>query len=190
MKKRIISIFIVMLLLMSSWQGIIFTSAYDGITNGCKTDYEINVDLIKEADINVKRATINQNNIKKETFTTTYNGEPRTLSFSSQTPGVVFKFSTSENGTYTTTIPEFVNAGSYTIYYKATASGYIAKQGSAILVIEPVKLTVTAENKSKIYGYDDPSLTWKITSGQMVKNETLKGIACTRGAGNSVNTSG
>ena len=53
--------------------------------------------------------------------------------------------------------------------------------------ITKVALTITAESKSKVYGQVDPALTYQITAGALVGDETLSG-SLTRVPGEVVNS--
>ena len=52
------------------------------------------------------------------------------------------------------------------------------------LKIAQVKLTVTADNKSKTYGESDPTLTWQITEGKLAGSDMLENISISREEGN------
>jgi len=83
------------------------------------------------------------------------------------------------------TVPVVNDIGSYTATFVPTdgASNYYPLTQEVVLQISPVELTVTAENKSKEYGEADPALTWSITSGTTIGNETLTGISVSRAKG-------
>ena len=49
--------------------------------------------------------------------------------------GAEISYCTSETGTYAQTKPEFIDAGSYTVYYKAEKDGYETEKGMAKVVI-------------------------------------------------------
>ncbi|MBQ9785916.1 MAG: InlB B-repeat-containing protein, partial [Clostridia bacterium] len=57
-------------------------------------------------------------------------------------------YSTSSSGTYTSIIPTYTNAGTYTVYYKATASNHGTLSGSFTITINAQKLS------------DATNLTW------------------------------
>ena len=73
--------------------------------------------------------------------------------------GVTYTYADTENGTYSTTVP--TQAGSHwvkatvaaTVDYKACVSAPVK------FTISQKTVTVTAEDKSKVYGADDPTLT-------------------------------
>ena len=64
---------------------------------------------------------------QKKAFT--YNGADQEIEYDITTneadeSKISLTFSDSADGTYTPAIPKFKNAGTYTVYYKATAPGY------------------------------------------------------------------
>src|SRR5262249_16409081 len=71
------------------------------------------------------------------------------------------------------------NVGSYAINQGTltvkNAANYTLTFRSDFLTITPRAITVTADARSKVYGGADPALTYKITSGNLVGNDTLKG---------------
>ncbi|MCV2368754.1 MBG domain-containing protein [Roseateles oligotrophus] len=78
------------------------------------------------------------------------------------------------------------NAGSYAIDASALAnSNYAITANNGSLTISPRPLTVTADAKSKVYGNTDPALTWQVSNGSLVGEDTLSG-ALTRAAGSNV----
>ena len=101
----------------------------------------------------------------------TYDGQAHTIAVGGT--DTMFKREKTDADYTLTAPPEYINAGSYTIYYKTTVDnpmyGYIPGEqeklhieGTAVLTIEPKAVTVTAENKSKIRGADDPVFTWTV----------------------------
>ena len=66
-----------------------------------------------------------------------FNGNPHSITVNVTTPasGYTITYSTTENGTYTTTKPTFTQIGTYTVYFKITASNYADFSGSAIVKI-------------------------------------------------------
>ncbi|MBQ8749698.1 MAG: hypothetical protein IJZ29_04460 [Clostridia bacterium] len=75
----------------------------------------------------------------------TYNGTAQTPTLTNTLVAVgnqtiTVTYSASENGTYSSTIPSFTNAGTYTIYYKATASNHSEKIGSITIVIDSLSI--------------------------------------------------
>jgi len=78
------------------------------------------------------------------------------------------------------------NVGGYTIDASALANGnYLITANNGELTISQRPITVVADDKNKVYGNDDPSLSWKITNGNLVGGDTLSGVL-TRTAGENV----
>ncbi len=69
----------------------------------------------------------------------------------------------------------------------ATADNYDITFTNGILTITPAPLTVTADAKGKIYGEADPALTYLVTSGTLINEDTLVGDLL-RVAGKNVGT--
>jgi len=55
------------------------------------------------------------------------------------------------------------------------------------LTISQRPITVVADDKNKVYGNDDPSLSWQVTAGNLVGTDTLSG-ALTRTVGENVDS--
>ena len=58
---------------------------------------------------------------------------------------------------YDSAIPTFTNAGSYTVYVKATLANYTDAFTTATVSIDPAVLTITAENKTVTFGGTAPA---------------------------------
>ncbi|MCQ4833583.1 MBG domain-containing protein, partial [Hungatella sp. SL.1.14] len=67
----------------------------------------------------------------------------------------------STNGTeYSETAPTFTEAGTHTVYVKATNPNYKETEAvSAAVVIRPRNVTITVNSASKTYGTKDPEFT-------------------------------
>ena len=113
--------------------------------------------------------------------TVTYDGQLHTITYD-EADGVTFK---QADGTYLPIPPSYKNAGSHDIEYKTTVDnpmyGYIQDvpeklsiDGKATLTINPAELTVTAENKTKIYGEDDPEYTFTVEG--LIDGETVDDV--------------
>ncbi|MGV0969271.1 MBG domain-containing protein [Empedobacter sp. ULE_I136] len=79
------------------------------------------------------------------------------------------------------------NVGNYTINQGTLAASpnYNFTYQKADLAITKASLTVTADSKSKVYGTNDPSLTYQITSGKLIGTDQLTG-SLARDAGENV----
>jgi hypothetical protein len=67
----------------------------------------------------------------------------------------------------------------------ALSDNYAISYIGADLTITARPITVTADVKSKVYGEDDPALTWQITSGSLAFSDAVTG-SLTRAAGEDV----
>ena len=111
--------------------------------------------------------------------TVTYNGQEQTLDYVPE-DNVVVTFKQAD-GNYTSELPKYKNAGSYDIEYMTTVDNplypaysdeeTIEVEGVAVLTINPKELTVTAENKSKVFGEQDPEFTFTVNG--IVDGETV-----------------
>jgi hypothetical protein len=81
------------------------------------------------------------------------------------------------------------NVGTYAIQQGtlALSANYVLTYVGASLVIGPRPITITAQPKSKVYGDADPTLTYDITSGTLVGEDTFSG-SLSRTAGEDVGT--
>lgn len=91
--------------------------------------------------------------------------------------------------TYTRTSGE--NVGSYvisaTLAPAAKLVNYSITYNTGTFTITPRPITVTADNKSKVYGTSDPVLTYTITAGSLVPGDNFTG-ALTRDSGEDIGT--
>ena len=65
-----------------------------------------------------------------------YNGRPRSFGVTTDEEDVEITYSTDLNEEYTSTVPTFKNAGTYTVYYKATKPGFRTTYGSYTVTID------------------------------------------------------
>ncbi|MFV0188522.1 beta-propeller fold lactonase family protein, partial [Empedobacter falsenii] len=79
------------------------------------------------------------------------------------------------------------DVGNYTINQGTlnASTNYNFTYQKADLAITPASLTVTADSKSKVYGTNDPTLTYQITSGKLIGTDQLTG-SLARDAGENV----
>lgn len=91
-------------------------------------------------------------------------------------------------GEYVETIPTKKDAGTYHVYYMSVGNAgydnYVAPD-PIIVTIAPAPVTVTAVNKTKVYGEADPTLTY--TSEGLFNGDAITGTL-TRVAGENVGT--
>ena len=81
------------------------------------------------------------------------------------------------------------NVGTYAITQGTLAlnNNYALTYVGANLTITPRAITVTADSMTKIYGSDDPTFTYQITSGSLLGTDVLSG-SLARAAGEDVGT--
>lgn len=104
----------------------------------------------------------------------TYNKTEQALVTVGATVGGAMQFST-DGESYSVEVPTGKDAGQYTVYYKVVPddnhNGTDAQQ--VTVTILPKALTITADAKSKVYGEDDPTLTY--TSEGLVDGDVIEG---------------
>ena len=89
-----------------------------------------------------------------------YTGEAQTLITAGEVTGFTFQYKVGENGEYSADLPTATDAGSYTVYYKATNGNEEQDiTGSLEVSIAKAALTITAENKEVVYGYAAPGFS-------------------------------
>ena len=105
--------------------------------------------------------------------TLTYIGEAQYLINPGEAVGGTMVYSLTENGEYTTSIPQGTNAGEYTVWYyvQGDANHKDSAKDSVSVSIAKAPLTVTADAKAKIYGDEDPTLTY--TEEGLLGGDTL-----------------
>ena len=95
-----------------------------------------------------------------------------------------------EDGTFTSEVPKFKDAGSYKVEFKISKEGEDDDFGTSRVTIKKRSITVKAKDLEKTYSGEDPKLTYEVTSGELVDGETLDGITLTREAGENVKAGG
>ena len=95
-----------------------------------------------------------------------FNGENQSLDAATVTvtKGTTILYATEEDAAEKDWVDDITalgqtNKGAYTVYVKAVNPNYETAKGKAVLTITPKEVTVTAENKTKVYGEEDPALT-------------------------------
>ncbi|HLJ17585.1 MAG TPA: YDG domain-containing protein [Bryobacteraceae bacterium] len=81
------------------------------------------------------------------------------------------------------------NVGTYAIQQGSLTTGanYALSYVSALLTINPARITVAADAKAKTYGQADPALTYQVTSGALVSGDSFSGLL-TRVTGQNMGT--
>ena len=86
------------------------------------------------------------------------------------------KYREGTEGEYVETIPTKKDAGTYSVYYMSVGNdgydNYVAAD-PIIVTIAPAPVTVTAEDKTKVYGESDPTLTATVTGLVSGESESL-----------------
>ena len=123
--------------------------------------------------------------------TLTYSGEAQYLINAGETNVGTMVYSLTESDGYTTSIPQSTNAGEYTVWYyvQGDANHNDSAKDSVSVNIAKAPLTVTADAKAKIYGDEDPTLTY--TAEGLLGGDTLTGAltgALSREEGENVGT--
>ena len=105
---------------------------------------------------------------------TTYDKEEHSISVSGYPEGATVRYGT-EAGTYDLTeSPEFVDAGTYTVYFKITARGYNPYIGQTTVTIQPKEVELVWSNTE--FTYDGTVQTPLAT---VVENSLCAGDSCT-----------
>lgn len=102
-----------------------------------------------------------------------YDGAYHTVNASALPEGATAEYSTDDGKTWSTAAPEIKDAGTLDVAYKVMIGGATV-EGQITLEVKPRAITVTAQNASKTYGEKDPVFEWSVTSGELVKDETLE----------------
>lgn len=114
----------------------------------------------------------NTNAVSVTPYSGTYDGTAHSIIATAAKEGSTLYYSTGDgdNKNWSTENPTFTDAGTYTVYVKATNANYAdTAVASATVTITAREITVTADSASKVY--DGTALTknsWTITSGTLV----------------------
>ena len=139
-----------------------------------KDEYTIPWTITKAA---IQGVTINGVN-------TVYDGTDKEIDVTIPT-GAKITYKTNAQDDYSETKPTFKDAVNYTVYYKIEIdNNYIVIENSVPVIITPKDVTVTADDKEKVYGEEDEELTY--TAEGLIENETLEGITLSREVGEDV----
>ncbi|HWP21373.1 MAG TPA: MBG domain-containing protein [Candidatus Cryosericum sp.] len=87
-------------------------------------------------------------------YTGVYDGKPHDLVAEASVSGMTITYSTSADGDFTSASPEYTDAGTYTVYFKAVDpdGNYATATGSAQIKISKAVITATANDQSMTYG--------------------------------------
>ncbi len=168
-----------------NWQGGDLALTYTNNTNAGTASGSVEIgDANATLEFQIK--ALDMTGVSALGYSGTYDGETHGITVVAP-HGATITYKTA-NGEYSDANPTFKDAGVYTVDYKVSLANHNDYIGSAQVKIDKVNLTVTADNKSKIYNEIDPVLTWSIKNGALVKSEQLTGITLSREAGEDVNT--
>ncbi len=153
------------------------SQSFSGLSAGAHTVYARIIDkddgysqLTATITVDPKQASVTPNAVNK-----TYGDADPTLT------GTLSGFLDSDGvtATYSRTTGEDVADSPYTISAVLSSSGdlnnYAITYNTASFTIDARPIAVTADALSKIYGQADPSLTYQITSGDLVNNDGFTG---------------
>ena len=106
-----------------------------------------------------------------ESATKVYDGNPLTGGATANVKeGTTITYSTDSGATWTTEVPSITNVGTLKITARAENPNYEPAETTYSLTVTHATVTVTAENKTKVYGTADPELTATVT-GLVEKDE-------------------
>lgn len=115
-----------------------------------------------------------------------YNGTKQNLiTLESTSPSEITIQYKVDDGEYATTLPVATDAKDYVVWYKVDETEKYAAitETSLSVTISPKPLTITAESQSKIFGEDDPQLTYNVDG--LLSSDKLTG-SLTRDKGEDV----
>lgn len=166
-----------------------YTLGYDS-TNGLKlysnTSYLFGAAVIQTVFSSTGIALINPLPTAKDL---TYNGELQELVTAGICENGIVKYREGTEGDFTTAIPQKKYPGTYSVYYMSDGDeGYedFIANDPIIVTIAPAPVTVTAENKQKVYGETDPELTATVTG--LISGEPDIAYTISRAAGEDANS--
>lgn len=166
-----------------------YTLGYDD-TNGLKlysnTNYSFGAAEIQTVLASTTLAIINP---LPTANNRTYDGTTQDLVTAGTCANGTIKYREGTTGEYVETIPTKKDAGTYHVYYMSVGNAgydnYVAPD-PIIVTIAPAPVTVTAVNKTKVYGESDPTLTATVTGLISGESESLITYTLSRAAGQDV----
>ena len=120
--------------------------------------------------------------IEAQGYSGTYDGKAHTITVSIP-EGASIMYGTADGSYDKETAPSYTNAGESMVYYQVTKANYNSVRDSATVTISQKALTITADAKTKVYGTEDPELTYQVDG--LIEGENLTG-ALTRAEGEEV----
>ena len=158
------------------------TDADTGHTFYCEATSSVQTGTLK-SDVTgkVQAQIFADGEIQIESYTGTYDGNIHT--FSVKVPADTSVEFSIDDANYAPEQPEYKTAGTYTVFYRVTKTGFAAVTGTVQVAIERKDVTVKADGFSIIYGDKEPALTYQVEG--LIGNEKLEG-ALARDPGNDV----
>jgi uncharacterized repeat protein (TIGR02543 family) len=146
---------------------------YDGAFSGTPVIKVGDVDVTEHYTITITlgtltitKASADLNKVTATDYSGTYDASAHTITASAAQTGSTLYYSKTggaEATDWSTTAPTWTDVtAAQTVYVKATNPNYEDAFGQATVTITQKAVTVTANDKSKIYGADDPALDAKV----------------------------
>ena len=117
----------------------------------------------------------------------TYSGSAQNLVSAGSSSHGTFTYATSQSGTYSSTIPQGTNAGTYTVWWKFTGdanhNNVSATQVSGVSIATK-SLSITAKAQTITYGGSIATGTGQVTTSGLVTGDSLTAITLTASTSN------
>ncbi|MBP5255033.1 MAG: hypothetical protein J6Z23_06620, partial [Lachnospiraceae bacterium] len=102
---------------------------------------------------------------------------------------LVIEYSTDDGETWTKEVPEVREvADSVTVRVRASGENYETAEATYTLTVKPAEVTVTAQNRAKSYGAEDPALTVLVTGLKGTDTSDILKYEVTREEGENAGT--
>lgn len=125
----------------------------DGAHQNATSNYTVN---LESGSLKINQAGANQNQITVANKEVTYNGQDQTIDAATALASdskIEYKI---DGESWSETIPNFIDAGVYTIQVRATHKNYADSTGSATLTIKQRDVSYVVNNAKKVFGTEDP----------------------------------
>ena len=110
---------------------------------------------------------------------TTYDGQPHSISVSVTNPeGTDVTYST-DGVTYGSDSPSFSNEGTHTVYYRITKDNYTTVEGSKTVTINKKPVTITAHEQNIVWGNDINQSLYTVSEDGLITGDSIKEITLT-----------
>jgi hypothetical protein len=112
-------------------------------------------------------------------FSTTYDGQPHSISVSVTNPeGTAITYST-DGTTYGSDNPSFSNEGTHTVYYRITKDNYTTVEDSKTVTINKKSVTITAQEQDIVWGNDINQSLYTVSEDGLITGDSIKEITLT-----------